>query len=288
MALYSEIRQIYDEYLDYLQENPRIRLPEHIHDPELSIGKIHASSLGRCPKASALKRKTKIINDLSTKHLMQQGVRDAEPLQEAMFWKGHQVEVSVEKEIFRGRIDILYKHHVIEIKRRDGYMRSDPSPKLTDVYQLIAYQYITGLESIHLCLMTRFNLFFWQLVRDGNGFKMVDEQGREWKNSYNNSGYLNYSVLKFEGNRHLQYMNGERTDDPMPNFLNIPMGNECYHWEDQGKPKKYKTKEDQKIANICPHCPFFAECKGLVIPSDGLLPVEEIEYGSKEYRLRPI
>lgn len=293
MKLYEDIRSAYKEYLIYIQENPRVRLPEHIHDPAMSVGKVHASALGRCPKATALKRKVKVDMDLSTLHLMQQGIRDAEPLQEAMYWYypiEAQVEYSVEREYFRGRIDILYGDHVIEIKRRDGYMKNPPQPKLTDVYQLIAYRYMTGFPSINLCLMTRFDLFFWQLVEDGNGFKLINEHGEEWKNGYNNSSYLNYSVIVYEGQRHLQYLNEERSDDPMPNFLNIPAGSECFHWESAARPKKYKTShngETERDAPIRPHCPFFADCKGLVVPSDGLLQIGETEYDSKEYHIRP-
>lgn len=294
MDLYDEIREIYKEYLIYLQKNPRVILPEHIHDPSQSIGKVHASALGRCPLASAKKREgvePASMESMSTLHLMQQGVRDAEPLQEALYWKYPdlvQIEFSVEREMLRGRLDILYGTNVIEIKRRDGYMRNPPQPKLTDVYQMIAYSYMTGFKNINLCLMTRFNLNFWKLIEEGNGFKLVDEEGNDWKNGYNNPGYLSYSVLLYEANRHMDYLNGEKSEDPMPNFLNIPGGAECFHWENNERPKQYKTSyngESQRTANIIPHCPFW--CHGGT-PAGNPIPVEEIEYGTKEYRLSSV
>lgn len=286
MQLYADIRKGYHEYLIYVQKNSRIQLPEHIHDPQQSIGKVHASALGRCPLASAKKRQQEVQMDLSTLHLMQQGMRDAEPLQEAMLWYDPrtQVEFSVERGVFRGRIDILYNGHVIEIKRRDGYMKNPPQPKLTDVYQMLAYHYITGITSIHLCLMTRFDLFFWRLEPRENGFVLLDEQGNEWKNAANKPSYLNFGVLHFEAKRHMEYLEG-RTDDPMPNFLEIPAGAECFHWESAERPKKYKTTyngETERRANIVPHCPFWCHCK---VPSNGLIEIEELEYGSKSYNL---
>ena len=288
-SIYDDIRQGYLEYLTYIQKNPRITLPQHIHDPALSTGKIHASSLGRCPLAAARKRELEVKYDLSTLHLMQQGIRDAEPLQEALLWYDPTtlVEHSVERDTLRGRIDILYQGQVIEIKRRDGYIKALPQPRLTDAYQLIAYSYITGLTEIHLCLMTRFDLHFWKMVNKENGFVLVDESGNEWKNASNKPSYLNYGVLKYETQRHLDYLNGVRVEDPLPDFLNIPAGTECGRWAGTERPKKYKTSykgETERKADYIPTCPFWCHCD---ISEEGLIKVEETEYGSQTYRIAP-
>lgn len=284
---YSEFRQNYDEYLDYLQENPPIQLPYMPHDPKLSVGKVHASSLGRCPLASAASRISRPKWDFSTKHLMEQGKRDAAPIQEAQYWRGHSVEVSVEKETLRGRLDVLFGNkYAVELKRRDGnfYKKMPPQPKLTDVYQIIAYKWIAPYLDVHLCTFTRFDLFFWELKEIGGGFVLLDEEGNEWKSSFNRPSYLNYAVVMALTKENLQYQTGERTDDPMPNFLNTSDGVECFHWENEERPKKYKTAyqgELERFANIVPHCPVW--CHG---QKQDLISIEEVSYGSKTYEVR--
>lgn len=298
----SIVRTAYDEYLDYIQTHPRVRIPEHIHDPALSVGKVHASALGKCPKAAALQRETESKHSLQTKHLMQQGVRDAEPIQEAMYWR-YPIEVvpecSIERPPFRGRLDIQFSwdaaDYGIEIKRRDGTLKGlngraeVPAPQLTDVYQMITYSYIKPLEQVWLLLITRFDLFFWQLKEDIGGFVLVDEDGNEWRSEYNRPQYLNYDVILAEAATHQQYMNKEREADPIPNFLAVPKGRQCGHWENAERPKKYKNiynGEEQRTANFVPHCPFFEQCKGITIPNTGFIQIEEVTHGSKDYRIK--
>lgn len=297
----SVVRTAYDEYLDYIQSNPRVHIPEHFHDPLQSVGKIHASSLGKCPLAAAKSRETKSQHSLSTKHLMHQGVRDAEPIQEAMYWK-FPIEVEAERSIerlpFRGRLDLSITAdnlcYGIEIKRRDGVLKgldgrvSVPTPYLTDVYQMIAYSYITPLEEVWLLLVTRFDLFFWQLKSTIGGFVLVDEENNEWRSEYNKPSYLNYDVILAEASSHQQYLNRERENDPFPDFLAQARGKQCFHWAGNERPKKYKTTyngETERTANIVPHCQFFEQCKGITIPDNGLIPVREIEFNSKKYEV---
>lgn len=290
MTIFEDIRNAYGDYLVYLRSNPRFQLPESVHNPENSIGKVHASALGRCPRASALKRVKEVREGTSILHLMQQGVRDAEPVQEALAWRDPAtlIEYSVEKDFLRGRIDAIYKDQIIEIKRRDAPGDSDmPRPKMTDIYQMLAYSWILNNETPILLLVTRFDLFLWQLRPVKEGFLLFDEKGYAFKSRINKPEYMNYTVMLHEANRHLSYLRQETDDDPMPDFLNAHNGYECFSWENRNiRPKKFAVPFKDvtgTTANIVPTCPFW--CHG-AIPESGMISVEEIEVGSKTYQVK--
>lgn len=292
MSLYNVLQEAYSDYLDYLADNPRVELPYHKHDATTSEGKVHASALGRCPLAAALSRKTEKTEkrfDWNTLHLMQQGVRDAEPLQEAMLWKYPEhtnVELSVEKDNLRGRLDILYAGNVIEIKRRDSPDRKvPPYLRLSDLYQTMAYGVILeeAAQTLNVLLVTRFDLTLFSLVPDGNGYSVVDQNGRYWASPYNKPSYLNFAVVRGLRDSHLRYMRGETTEDPKPNYLNGD-SYECGNFEKDTKPKAFKvpfgdatgqtTKFIPKCSHWCHHGGFKPE----------YIEIEEVEHGSKTYR----
>lgn len=293
-------RNAYKEYLAYLRAGgKRIRLDENIHDPSKSIGKVHASAIGRCPKKTALSRQADTASfdvelfDFSTQHLMEQGKRDAEPIQEA-FVHAYPIESepewSIERNPFRGRVDVRYLESILELKRRDGYkdktgLEHSPTPYLTDLYQMICYSYMTGYDDIWLGLVTRFNLYFYRLVSDIGGFVLLHENGERWRSEFNNPSYLNYDIVMAQATVHQQYLNGERSDDPLPFYLNYK-GYECGKWHNGVKPKLYKYPINGKNHNdafFVPTCPFFAECKGTTLNADGMVKIKEVEYDSKKF-----
>ena len=93
--IYHTLATAYREYLEHLAHGgARVHLPDKPHDPALSINSIFASSLKRCPLLNAYRREKlpepnpeSDARHMSGLHLMQQGVRDAEPFQEALAWK---------------------------------------------------------------------------------------------------------------------------------------------------------------------------------------------------------
>lgn len=291
MSLYNVIQETYSEYLNYLADNPRVEIPYKKHDAAESEGKVHASSLGRCPLAAALSRKTDAKGkgfDWKTLHLMQQGVRDAEPLQEAMLWKYPdvtEVELSVERDNLRGRLDILYDGNVIEIKRRDSPDRKvPPYLRLLDLYQTLAYGVILEEEArtLNILLATRFDITLYSLIPDGGGYSVIDHNGRYWSSSYNKPSYINFAVVRGLRDSHLRYMRGETTEDPRPNYLNSDHY-ECGHFENDNKPKAYKVpfgNETGQTTKFIPTCSWWCHHNGDK-PTE--IVVREIEHGSKEY-----
>lgn len=307
---YHVVYGAYSEYLRYLEMGAdRVKLPEHKHDPANSVGKVHASALGSCPLKNALRRQRAPQTNppshaerTSTLHLMQQGTRDAEPIQEALVWKygeiskrwkatpsktrkghlptdrsGAAVEVSVEHENFkvRGRIDATVRpsanapQFIFEIKRRDATGgKGDPQPKLSDVWQLMTYGAATGIHNLNLVIINRYVMKVWTLYPVRDGFVLKDEKGERWANPLNSPEHLNYEKLEQEIALQLTYLNG-KTDCPMPDFLNDDRngGWYCFHWVDGVKPMVYarETKgKMEKLGYITPRCEYFCQPQELI------------------------
>ncbi len=277
-TLYATLQQAYYDYLKYLQEgNSPIALPYRGPEPSKSGLTVRASSLGRCPLAIALERSKSPMKfpptqarELSSLHLMQQGTRDAAPFQEAMLWKfGEcaQVEIMVESEALRvrGRIDVILtvegRGHIVEIKRRDAQRgTSGPAPKLSDVYQAMVYGLITGAESVNILILNRYFFNLWNLRPVGSGYVLVDEKGDLWNSDLNAPEHLNHDNLRAEIARHLAYLDGGVTSDPMPDFINRDEGWQCFQWENGERPKRYKREykgKTERTETIVPRCPFW-------------------------------
>lgn len=227
-----------EAYLDYLQSGDHVELPQYQHRAD-DLSLVYASDLGRCPLAAALKRtrqperfpKTD-AERLTSLHLMRQGVKDAEPLQEALVWafgKNAEVEKQVEDRILgvRGRIDTLLHRedgvHILEFKRRDTpHGGQAPEPKLSDCFQVMAYGEIMKTPHMHIVTISRYFVTTWTLDLRGTHYWVVnDETGEQWGN--NN---MDIAGLKAEIARQKSYLDGNRAD-PMPGFANHPDGWQC-------------------------------------------------------------
>lgn len=297
MYLYDEIKDTVNEYLIYLERGgKRIVLPEHIHDETLSKGKIHASALGRCPLAKSIERNRPRVESEESKHsfaslyLMQGGVRDAELYQEAFLWKHPntaQVEFSIDGFGMRGRMDIYYDGHVIEIKSRHVASKDAPPMMfLGDAYQTLAYGLILNVQppkTLNTLLRTRFGFTLYTFKPEGNGFTAYDQHGKRWFPDYNRPEFLSYPVVQSLAEKHLKYLQGELTHDPMPNYLNTDGGRECGYWKDDDRPKRFKQPfrdQNGKTVQFIPTCPFW--CHHASKPD--YVEVEEIDFGSKKYQ----
>lgn len=290
------IRSIYLNYLRHLsQGGKRPALPPYVHR-EGGTDKISASSLGRCPLAEAYKRnrnqeKTNPMTDgeeMSSLHLMQQGTRDAEPLQEAFVWSGGQVEVPVESDLLRGRVDALIEyeeeHHVVELKRRDSKDGGHPKPKMSDILQCLAYSSMLGVPmvNVHIVTLNRYGINVWNFEPVSSegvfvGFLVVNEDGKYWTSPLNNPEKINEKALTEEVMKHRDYLMGVQTACPMVDFLNHPEGWLCYH--DLQEPKHYKTENNaikfqgegnyvpvgkgfSSLGTVRPRCEWFDACHG--------------------------
>ncbi len=310
-TLYETIMDAYDEYMTHLNaggKKPRVFTPRH--HPNKSLDIINASELGRCPLATAKEKRGDPMvvpptrySKISLKHLLLQGTRDAEPLQEALLWKwgrarvtknvligeGVALEARVgDKELgTKGRADAVLnwngETHVVEIKRRDAQRgTSTPMPKDSDVYQVLSYAHIMDLpyKHIHILILNRYFFKLWTLGWDPNQmvYALTDEDGVVW--------YSGLGLDSFEEaiNVHRKYRAEKLTTPPMIDMFAADFGWYCYRWVDGEKPKKYKALykgQEERIGFIEARCPYW--CWG-GNPKEHI-PVRELEYDSKKYAL---
>lgn len=307
------LHSVYYAYLHYLDNGgQRFRLPpEEPHDPAKSEGKIHPSSLTKCPLANAKRRTNEPVvieqtreEHLRTLHVMQQGVRDAEVIQEAVLWHAstrHDVaahaELSIEDDYLRGRMDLVVwlgeECHVVEIKRRDG---NPAKPKLSDAMQVLAYQVITPPTlSLHILLLNRwsnnpeldppgFQVWDFRLVEDG--YVLVDEQDTAFDADWNLPDTLNLDQVWAYTTIQLSYLSGELSHAPYLDWLNDGKG-ECFTWEGgwSAAPKKYAKRYKGKTERheyAVPRCPWFCHYPLGDRDDPGIL-CRETEYKSQVY-----
>lgn len=305
------IRQVYRDYLEYLANGgDRIRIPEHKHvDPETPV--VYSSSLMRCPLLAAKKRNKdpevlpqSPAKRLAALHIMQQGTRSAEPIQEAMLWhslSGDEPKMKVDVELslsslagkLRGRVDLVItidNHiHLIEIKQKsDNYQ----TPRMPDIFQALSYSYMWKPEDITAHVMTvrrvsakdhdgAFNL--WTLKPDEHGFIVVGEDGGMWNHPVNNPEFINYTTMWVEIERHRKYLAGELNGPPIVDFINTE-GFWCASWVGN-KPKKYKKLykgKEERQEYMHPTCTHFCHFATDELGEEGFL-VRETAYQSGEY-----
>lgn len=262
--------QAYDQYTTYLSSNPPFTLPyrAHVDAPDF----IHVSSLGMCPLQTALNRR-KVTpkypdllaeNNLWTRHLMEQGKRDAAPLQEALLSSALFHDVQAEYPVsdpelkLKGRIDVLVRfgdpmtRHIIEIKRRDLPKNGGTfAPKLTDIYQVMGYGLITLYNHMHVVLMNRYNFVTWSVMPQGNGFQVFDSNGTLWDHPLNTPAHLNYDMLRAEVERQRTYLEGRSDACPIPDPLNDDLGYLCV------TKTRYANKAPGSKGKVRPNCAHF-------------------------------
>lgn len=308
---------VYGAYSEYLRSGDRIYLPLHKHNPANSVGKVHASALGRCPLQNALKRSNAPMTNppshqkrTSSLHLMQQGVRDAEPVQESLIWKygkakvrkgvpqgkGAAVEVSIDSKPFRvrGRMDAVVRPgegreaFIFEVKRRDPIGgENDPQPKLSDVWQVLTYGLTTGIQNMNLVIMNRYSFKVWTLRPVTDGYMLFDEMGVKWDSFLNSPEHINIPALEREIQLQFDYLHGIQSECPMPDFLNDDRngGWYCFQWVKGVKPMVYaKTYQgkDEKFGYITPRCEYFCQPMELIGK-----PIRETGRNTKRYEFVP-
>lgn len=306
-------KQIWFQYLEYLEhlaeggERVELVIPEHV--PARGEGLVYASALGRCPLKSALQRqRAPYVLERSERqrmrelHVMQQGVRDAEVLQEAIKWawgKSAEIEYPVESRALgiRGRVDALIHDPlagsaVIEIKRREG-----DALALTDVLQTLAYGLIMSKSTLSILLLNRWvgnlenetpGFTTWFIQPEGDGYIVVNEHGQKWYTVYNTPEFLNVQTIERMVAEHRAYLEGEKSAPPYPDFINRNLGaygNECFEWANGKPPKVYGRPYKGALERVeygIPACPYFCHCPVEQL-EDGRFPVRETTFESNVY-----
>lgn len=185
---------------------------------------IHPSNLARCPLAGAKSRlglprsnPKSFYERGSLLHLLNQGVQDAKPFQQAMIREGGLAEFPIRKDMnglngklyarLMGTLDVLFPAEgnnppvMMEVKRRDEPKDGSGSlPKLSDAMQMLAYgwmirntpelnpitkwdetPYTTNrvMPLMYLVIMTRYTAVVYELVPvDDDNFNLIREDGQ--------------------------------------------------------------------------------------------------------------
>lgn len=297
--------RIHEMYYSYLlaMRNGTERIPLPV-TPHTGKGRhlLYPSSLGKCPLQSRWKREGKAPTwepkeweKENSFHLMEQGNRVAEVLQEALVWKmgypssedrefyngdggcpplgetvfltpGFVPEATIhdEKLGVRGRIDGLIvdgknpKHWtILEIKARSPGRR----PKFGDAMQTLTYMLSTGCHSAAIVTIERFKIKVWPLIARGEGFVVQSEWGDEVKERWNTPDMLNFDALEEEIQWFKDYreMDEFSLDIPIPDPFNDKLRGWCCAWEWETRPKYLKTKPSV-IGKPKPCCQFWHHC----------------------------
>lgn len=320
----SHIVQAYVAYTQYLKEGGnRIHLPEkEAHDPEKAQGLVFPSDLTMCPLAARFKREAALGRFqesenavASSQTIMNLGNFYEDFLAEALIYTyGEQNvlrHVSAEGFGARGRIDILLtvegQDYLLEVKSSAPFGKAkDPHPKKGHVFQVLFYRMIIGDVPTSIVMFNRHavngTLPFkvWDIVKKSelwNGYRVLDEDRYILDEAWNTND-LCYEAVLAEIQRHANYLSGNRSDIPIPDFLNDPAGWQCCYTTT--KPKPYKTERNalqygekpavQRSGGdwvvpgvIAPRCPWFchdipADTELLVSldDEDRLIPIWEI------------
>lgn len=259
---------------------------------------VPASNLGQCPLRNAKRYhgEPKTLEptpkqDMVSLLRMDDGVRAAEVLQEALLWQyGDAARVEVEARDFSiritGRIDALVdiegKQYLYEFKRRDNDPWGNLWPKMSDLYQVMAYglMYPEAVLSIVVRNRVIFNTF--TLYEDSPGkFLVVDQDGKPWESPMNDPNLLSTGSLMAEIDRQLEYLERGNRSIPIDDPLNDDRtgGWYCYRWEGK-KPMVYSEKYakqsgmTEKIGYVLPSCEYFCH-----YPIEGWNPLPVRETG---------
>ena len=270
-------------YLQYLQL--RVRLPyEKAERSGEAHTLVHASAIGRCPLATAKERNNEPERypqarreKLSSLHLMSQGERDAEPIQEALVrFLGFKAEHYFQDRVagVSGRVDAYKFGTIVEIKRRDAQRgRSRPMPKRDDMLQILAYiNHFWNQTQVHheayLLMVNRYYCDVWQMEwNEGlSQYVLYDHDGE----IFIPDGRVDSYTLAVKIAQHKNYLEDKNLrhtpEQFVDDFAAVTDGWNCYKWD--GEPaKKYKdvykgkTERRGKIKRRCVHwChPFEAE-----------------------------
>lgn len=247
MDFAKEFRDVISQYYLYLDDgNEPIHLPhfEAVHYFNL----VHASNLFSCPLKAVKERMkaTPVFPELAKRnnptlmHRMLQGVRMAEPFQEAFLWnKDNYNTVLVENSVvdkvlnLQGRIDLFIedhegKKHIVEFKHRLPQWKTPfPQPKLGDIFQGLAYKLMTNADYIHIVIINtpQYRDYFdplkgyeiWSLDQDvyfPEGYILNSEHGYAWNYPQNTGEFINQNILEEEVERQLSYMRVNKPTEP--------------------------------------------------------------------------
>jgi len=289
--IYKEIQTAYLTYLRHLNVGGvRPEIPPY--EKSVTEGAwIYSSSLLGCPLQNARKYAGAAMShpptpseEMSDFHLMQQGVRDAEPMQEALMWyfgASSEVRISSESLRLRGRMDVDMMvggvRHIVEIKRRDEFM-GQITPKLSDLYQSLSYMMMTGAQHAHVLILNRYFFKLWSLYPDGKGFIVKDEAGEEWRDKHNTPEHLNFEAVEAEVKRQMAFIERVHAGEIVPPPISDPINNEegwrCLKHHD--KPRVLKTKENPEGSSsrrcywFCHTAPSSAGPFRVTIADDGV------------------
>jgi len=281
--MFNQITEIYEEYLEHLAGGGKRESVPHHKSRHSNNDLVYASSLGKCPLAAALRRLCAVEKfpltreeNLKMHHLMNQGIRLAELIQEAFLFHGDLVEEYFYSEDLgiAGVVDVLFSRpgegHIIEIKTRNSEY---PLPSLSDCYQALAYKYMLSRNSktkyqAYILTLTPPNVKrkndtpfdLWKLEPSGDGHIVVRHDGELWQSKFNDEERLNLTALKEEIQRHKMYLTGQTLHTPILDPLNDDGGWQCV--KTIKKPVKRKTKPDE-AGLIKRRCPYLCHTNNL-------------------------
>jgi len=269
--MYDEFVTQVLEYLEHLHQGGRrkkLNLADHHHTRHQ---KAYISSLGKCPLQNALKRLDAIEkfpptleDEISSMMLMESGTRIGELLQEAVLWHGTgKAEVKVSDDQISGRADIVWNNddgkHVLEVKVRNN---TQPTPRITDVLQAMAYGRLLDSDFIHIVIVTSpfFNrdgklpINVWTLRPVDDGFYVENQDGDAWYDPRNRPEFLNYERLDDEIDNQLDYLRDFRDSaPPIKHPLHSLDGWQCL--QIVSKPRNLKKGPVLGSAKV--RCPYY-------------------------------
>lgn len=264
MTARSYVSEAFTGHLEYLFDGGvPIPVPEkEAHDPDKSEGLAFPSSLGKCPlyafkeRSGAVERFPRSQHSkVAGYHKMLLGNYYENLLVSALIWKYGQenvlTHVSAEGFGARGRVDIILsvegQDYLLEVKSSAPYGRhKEPAVSLGYVLQALYYRMICGEMPTSIVLFNRWHskglpFKVYDIIPEDDGFIVVDEEGIPLNAYWNNSLRLSYAAIKEEILTHQQYLSGNRSDDPMPDFLNRPERWQCGSIPKDHEPKVYTS-----------------------------------------------
>jgi hypothetical protein len=235
---------------------------------------VWASALGYCPLKSYFSRsgtepKFPLTRDeaFSSEWRMRNGVKTAEIIQEAMWWKFGftNCEDGITEAVINGffsnvdsdyrtcliehpvhgdealpisgRVDLAFRTgsdvHLVEIKGRNVQEGSEKAfPKLGDAMQVLSYKMMLARKYPHLTFHAHVLIGSWYFFNlwsfeDSNGGYTLHCEDGDVWNYQGAPCVVYTSDVHRECERHLAYLKGERSDVPYPDFINDPI----HRWE---------------------------------------------------------
>lgn len=286
---------ILNAYHDYLKDPVEVTLSpdEYVERKDY----ISCSSLGKCPKAYAMQKLELpakfpglvVENDLPALMRMRGGTEAGITFAKALkhkFGNNIYAEKYLQDDILKihGFADVILTDDIgqtaiIEVKKRAGYFNSPSEPRITDIYQLLAYGLVyknSGINArMYLVIIdgsASYPVHVYEVAPSHGGFEVrdkfhtiIDDFTGEviqpytvWEHGLNAPMHLNFYAITEKVNYMHSWLSMPpeqlNADCPIPDPLNSKMGFQCIKWVGGSKPKANKIKI--ATGQVCASCPF--------------------------------